>query len=406
MEAYGIYLAASSNNNTFSASTAVSNISTTNFAYGIRLSSSSNNNTISANTTVSNISARYSYGIDLSSSCNNRFSASTTVSTISATDYAYGIYLYSANNNRFADFTITGITSGGGSTSYGISLWGRIHKSCSGNVFSGGSIYSNGDPRIDYAVWLDTCTHNTINASTIVENGHGFWLNQSDYNTIERNMIVNNTALYVSGVYLTAGSDNNELHENCFYDNGLEYQAWDDGMNNDWDSNFWSDYPQWGVYAIAGSAGSKDHSTLRECGGLPNIFDTDSPANPYPSLSGTHNGTITPFHDIVNITTLYTYPCSGTGGHTEYIKIWNSTTGWNVTVSWNGYTDNWHNIIFNNSFTLYANETYNYTICTGSYPQIIHEQSFNATGGVITCEEFMDINGKRHEGWIPAIRLS
>ncbi|MGC9444516.1 MAG: hypothetical protein ACP5E9_06270 [Candidatus Methanospirareceae archaeon] len=43
---------------------------------------------------------------------------------------------------------------------------------------------------------------------------------------------------------------------------------------------------------------------------------------------------------------------------------------------------------------------------TGSYPQIIHESPYNATGGVITCEEFVDINGKRHEGWIPAIRLS
>jgi len=31
--------------------------------------------------------------------------------------------------------------------------------------------------------------------------------------------------------------------------------------------------------------------------------------------------------------------------------------------------------------------------------------SYNATGGVITCSEFTDINGKRHEGGIPAIRL-
>jgi hypothetical protein len=51
-----------------------------------------------------------------------------------------------------------------------------------------------------------------------------------------------------------------------------------------------------------------------------------------------------------------------------------------------------------NSFTLSANETSNYTIRTGSYPQIIHASSHNATGGVITCTEFVDINGKRHEG--------
>ncbi|MGC9444720.1 MAG: hypothetical protein ACP5E9_07345 [Candidatus Methanospirareceae archaeon] len=132
------------------------------------------------------------------------------------------------------------------------------------------------------------------------------------------------------------------------------------------------------------------------------VFDTKEGS--YPSISGTHHGTMRPYHDIA-VSTLYTYSCAGAGGHTEYIKIWN-TTDWNVTATWNGYTSDWHNLSFNNSFTLYANQTYNYTIRTGSYPQIIHEPSWNATGGVITCSEFVDINGKRHEdGWIPAIRL-
>jgi hypothetical protein len=133
------------------------------------------------------------------------------------------------------------------------------------------------------------------------------------------------------------------------------------------------------------------------------IFDTDASANPYPSISGRHNGTIRS-NETITVHKLYTYPCPGTGGHTEYVKIWNSTD-WTVTATWNGYTGDWHNITFNNSFTLYANETYNYTIVTGSYPQIIHEASWNATGGKITCTEFVDVNGKRHEGWIPAIRL-
>ena len=39
------------------------------------------------------------------------------------------------------------------------------------------------------------------------------------------------------------------------------------------------------------------------------------------------------------------------------------------------------------------------------YPQIIHAPSWNATGGVITCTEFVDVNGKRHADWIPAIKL-
>ncbi|MHC1600531.1 MAG: phospholipase D-like domain-containing protein [Candidatus Methanospirareceae archaeon] len=131
------------------------------------------------------------------------------------------------------------------------------------------------------------------------------------------------------------------------------------------------------------------------------VFDTGP--GTYPSIFGTHNGTIKPNHTAI-ATKLYTYPCAGTGGHTEYVKLWNST-GWNVTAIWNGYKDDWHNISFNTTFTLYANETYNYTIRTGSYPQILHEESFNATGGRITCDKFIDANGKIYYDWIPAITL-
>jgi branched-chain amino acid transport system substrate-binding protein len=133
------------------------------------------------------------------------------------------------------------------------------------------------------------------------------------------------------------------------------------------------------------------------------IFDTGTPTNPYPSISGRHNGTITPSCNLT-VSKLYTYPCLSTGGHTEYVKIWNSTD-WNVTATWTGYQGDWHNLTFNNSFTLYANETYNYTIRTGSYPQIIHEQSKDVTGGTIMCTEFFDANGEKHHDWIPAIRL-
>ena len=55
--------------------------------------------------------------------------------------------------------------------------------------------------------------------------------------------------------------------------------------------------------------------------------------------------------------------------------------------------------------TLLADHTYNYTIKTGSYPQIIHEHVVNVTGGKITCTEFIDANGKSYDDWIPAIRL-
>ena len=138
-----------------------------------------------------------------------------------------------------------------------------------------------------------------------------------------------------------------------------------------------------------------------EVGGI-TYFDTGE--GTYPSIMGTHKGTITPNQDIV-VQRMYTYPCAGTGGHSEYVKIWNST--WNVTANWTGYGGDWHNISFNTSFTLKANESYNYTIKTGSYPQIHHTDKLEAASGAgeITCEEFVDANGEVYKDWIPAIRL-
>jgi hypothetical protein len=132
------------------------------------------------------------------------------------------------------------------------------------------------------------------------------------------------------------------------------------------------------------------------------IFDTGSPANPYPSISGTHNGTITP-NQTITVSKLYTYSCSGTGGHTEYAHIWNST--WNATATWNGYAGDWHNITFDKTVILLANETYNYTIQTGSYPQIHHTSVLLTVNGWINCTSFVDANGKRYNDSIPAIRL-
>ncbi|MCK4398156.1 MAG: hypothetical protein KAV25_04120 [Methanophagales archaeon] len=137
-------------------------------------------------------------------------------------------------------------------------------------------------------------------------------------------------------------------------------------------------------------------------------FDTGSPANPYPSIFGTHNGTIIPSQTIA-VQKLYTYPCSGTGGHTETIELYENGT-LIANGSWNGYKGDWHTISIHSVadtpyVKLLKDHEYNYTIRTGSYPQIIHVKEFNATGGTITCTEFIDANGRRYEYWTPAIRL-
>jgi len=130
-------------------------------------------------------------------------------------------------------------------------------------------------------------------------------------------------------------------------------------------------------------------------------FDTGT--GTYPSIFGTHNGTITP-KQTITVNKLYTYPCTGTGGHTEYAKICNDS--WSIeTLSWAGYNGDWHSLSFSESFKLCANKTYNYEIRTSSYPQIHHTKALLTTSGWINCTEFVDANGKKYYNWIPAILL-
>jgi len=130
----------------------------------------------------------------------------------------------------------------------------------------------------------------------------------------------------------------------------------------------------------------------------------DTRSGTYPSISGVHNGTITPSCNI-NVSNLYTYPCEGTGGHTEYAAISYSNGTVIAEAHWNGYVEDWHNISFDKTFTLVTDEEYNYTIRTGSYPQIHHTSALPTENGWINCTSFEDANGKRYNNWIPAIRL-
>jgi len=117
-----------------------------------------------------------------------------------------------------------------------------------------------------------------------------------------------------------------------------------------------------------------------------------------------HNGTITP-NQTINISKLYTYPCAGTGGHSEYARIWNDT--WiGKEAHWEGYQNDWQNITFDNPFMLFAEKTYYYEIRTGSYPQIIHKPEHTTLdGSFINCTKFIDANGREYNNSIPAIRL-
>jgi parallel beta-helix repeat protein len=274
---------------------------------------------------------------------------------------------------------------------------------------------------------------------------HGIILDNSS-----NNIILNNCLKSYVGIYMYYSSENIVTNNNCsitfcnssnnkIYLNNLVnlviYPSYYN-LTNIWNStekitytyngstytnylgNYWDDYKEKypdakeiggsGIWDTPYSIDSdQDNHPLKELWEIyfaptENIFDTGSPANPYPSIMGNHTGTIKPNHTVI-ATKLYTYPCVGTGGHTEYARIWNST--WNATATWEGYAGDWHNITFDKTVVLLAGETYNYTIRTGSYPQIIHESAFNATGGTITCDKFVDANGRIYYDRIQAIKL-
>ena len=427
----GIALCDSSNNT-------ISNNSCNKNSDGIELDYSSNN-TISNNELNEN-----SYGIYLFESPNNFILNNTFRSCGLIEDYSY--------NNKVEDNTVNGkpliylegiedevITNAGqiilikckgikvkncnlSYASIGIKLW-----ECSDCTIEDNKICEN-----NYGVDLVYSSNNTIKDNKICRNNfNGFYLTfSSNNNTIKGNEICEN-----GDIGIQTYSSDNYIYLNNFIDNTANIVSCD--STNIWNStekinytyngsthtnylgNYWDDYKEkypeaeeidecgiWDTpYSIDSDADNhplmqpwENYFELSE-----NIFDTGAPTNPYPSIAGTHNGTITTNVDIT-VSKLYTYPCPSTGGHTEYVKIWNSS-GWNATAYWNGYQSAWHTISFNKPFTLFANETYNFTIRTGSYPQIIHEPSFNATGGKITCTNFTDANGVIHYGWIPAIRL-
>ena len=62
---------------------------------------------------------------------------------------------------------------------------------------------------------------------------------------------------------------------------------------------------------------------------------------------GTHEGEIKP-SDNITVSTLYTYPCAGTGEHTESIELYDENDTLIANGRWNGHIGDYHNITIHN----------------------------------------------------------
>ncbi len=364
-----------------SSPTLIGNTISNNYDYGIRLICTSNTTIIG-----NRLNSNREDGLFLDYSSNNAIINNTLLN-----NYA-GIHLSDSSKNSINNNTVLNNEKGGI----------LLYHSSTDNTVSGNIVSWNDN----VGIYLSSSSNsNTIITNTVSKNCCGIRLHySSNNNKIYFNNFINNTDNAYS--YNSTNTWNSTTpiiytHNGTAYTNYLG-NYWSDYNGSDLNGDGVGDTP----YSIDGDNDSYPLMMPWENYFAPtptNIFDTGH--GTYPSISGRHNGTIKP-NQTITVQKLYTYPCSGTGGHTEYAAFYYSNGTLIAEAHWNGYVGDWRNISFNKSFTLQANETYNYTIKTGSYPQIIHKSPFIATGGTIACDKFIDANGRVYYSWIPAIRLS
>jgi len=435
---HGIQLTASNNNGI------VDNNASNNFQFGIALFETSNNNTITDNRANSNDIC----GISVDYSNNNAIIRNTA-----SNNELGGIFLNSSNSNTLRNNLMYGnsynfgigrdsdsdlnndidtsnlvdgkpiyyLVGASGTIINSASNAGTVHCiNCDSitikdlnltNNFMGIGFYNTSNSNIQnnncssnvIGIGLEVSTNNSVTGNTARNNDQsGIGIADSTSNKFYLNNFMNNT----DNVYSEDSANIwNSTEEITYTYKGSTYTNY---LGNYWDHYTSTDANDDGIWDNPYIIDSdRDYQPLvmpweNYIAQPKNVLDTGQPANPYPSIMGNHTGTIKTNHTII-ATKLYTYPCEGTGVHTEYAKIWN-TTG-DATATWEGYGSDWNNIAFDKPVVLLANETYNYTIRTGSYPQIHHNKIFTLPDGEFTCLRFTDTNGKVYYDMIPAIML-
>jgi parallel beta-helix repeat protein len=236
----------------FSLSSSYNNTLTSNTAYnnsdsGFYFWSSSNNNSLTNNTAYNN---RY-YGFVLISSNNNTLTRNTAYNNSDSG------FLFSSSNNN----TLTR------NAAYNNSDSGFLFSSSYNNTLTRNTAYNNSDS----GFFLISSSNNTLSGNTVYNNTfHGFYL----YSSSNNNMLISNTICSnrFHGFYFLSDSNNNTVTRNeLINNNGGSAQAYDDGSNNIFQFNYWSDLTSPDInqdfivdqsYAIPGAGLNQDTSPL------------------------------------------------------------------------------------------------------------------------------------------------
>lgn len=286
----------------------------------------------SDNNILTNNTASYNEcGIHLTLSSGN-----ILTNNIASHNYYDGICLWASDDNTLTYNTALY------NDDDGIFLWsGSSDNTLTNNIvsYNNDGIYLSG--------WSCTGTSsstnaNTLSYNTLTNNVRGIYLSNAADNNIMCNRVAHNNE---SGFYLRAGSTGNTIEHNDIMSNGdynatsggyewkfvnnltdavdAKHNYWGATENNTIDASICDDEEGEGkveFYPFATKPVLCVPGTKLQA----NVFDTEKPVNPYPSISGTHKGTITP-NVTIEVSALYTYPCAGTNGHTKYARIWNDT---------------------------------------------------------------------------------
>ncbi|MHA2271254.1 MAG: right-handed parallel beta-helix repeat-containing protein [Candidatus Hodarchaeales archaeon] len=196
------------------------------------------NNTVVANNTIFNVTG--GGGIHFGFSDNNTISNNTIFDCDNN-----GIHVgQTSNNNVFSNNTISNCQEGI-----------AIYQTSNNSVFSNNTI-SNCQGGI--AIY-DSGNNNVFSNNTIHDNnGEGISLGGSTNNMISYNSIYGNDGHGINVGGSTHSVEMNDLSGN----NPGGAQASDDGSDNVFINNYWSDWNGLGSYAIDGSAGNQDPSPL------------------------------------------------------------------------------------------------------------------------------------------------